>query len=174
MTATSAPLDRVVEPILPDRPPRDGAAADPTLAIRLAEAGHEPVRQAETGWVIALGNRGLHHATVRCEADRTHLEVSVATGKPLSASSSEALARFLALGASAFNGLTGTVQGQDGRQSAVLKTVLAHDADVPAIREAIEGLGLACDHLGPAARALAAEPVARRYLTHLTPNEGAA
>jgi len=66
------------------------------------------------------------------------------------------------------------VQGQDGRQSAVLKTVLAHDADVPAIREAIEGLGLACDHLGPAARALAAEPVARRYLTHLTPNEGAA
>jgi len=174
MTATSAPLDQSAKSIRRDGPPRDGATADPTLVIRLTEAGHEPVRQMETGLVIALGNRGLHHATVRGEEDRIRVEASVATGKPLSRSSSEALARFLALGASAFHRLTWALLDQGGRQSAVLVTVLSQDAEVLAIHEAIEGLGLACDHLGPAARALAAEPVARRYLTHLTPNEGAA
>ncbi|MGE0553220.1 MAG: hypothetical protein AB7R55_07300 [Gemmatimonadales bacterium] len=172
MTATLASQDRVARPIPSNGPRRDAAEPD-SLASRLSEAGHPPVRETPSGVVIALGNRGLHHATAHLAGDRIGIEVTIASGKPLPAPVRLALERYLGLGASGFRRLSWRLDDESGRQSAVLASC-APSADVTPIREAIEGLGLACDHLGPAARALAAESVARRYLTHLTPNEGAA
>jgi len=173
MTATLASDDRVTRPAPSDDPTRDQADAG-SLAARLGEAGYQPVRETAIGLVIALGNRGLHHATARQDGDRLRIEVGIASGKPLPAPARLALERYLGLGAAGFRRLSWRLDEEDGRQSAVLASTAPNDADLDGIREAIEGLGLACDHLGPAARALAAEPVARRYLTHLTPTEGAA
>lgn len=173
MTATLASNDRVARPA-PSPDPTGGQAGGTSLAARLGEAGYQPVRETAIGLVIALGNRGLHHATARLDGDRVAIEVSIASGKPLPAPARLALERYLGLGAAGFRRLSWRLHDEGGRQSAVLTSSAPDDADGTAIREAIDGLGLACDHLGPAARALAAEPVARRYLTHLTPNEGAA